>query len=308
MIRAARRARRARTRRTLGRFAHRHCRLGRIARIALCGLAACASGALPPAASSAPALGAPAAAGADAVGPGSLLDAYAEDGELQHFRIDSVAADPRDRDGDVRLYGLSVINPATNAWQPYCIPDIQGLSAAIPIQGSWTADGEPEPGADRITFACTSGAIGKCVRFGYKPWKTVHGVSLRPYHAACIRMVRADYCGDGRPHTVDGTWIDIWDGLGIQTREQRPGHPEVFEAAWSPTGAAYLNMPRWSDDVADVVRDCPSHFAGRTSHDRSLAPTDVPHQFPEVLIFNARYLQSSDRRVTPGATSPQPAR
>jgi hypothetical protein len=281
------------------------CRLGGVARIALCGLAACASGALPPGSSAAPSStstgSAPASAGA--VGPGTALDAYAEDGEPQHFRIDSVAADPRDRDGDVRLYGVSVINPSTHAWQPYCLPDIQGLSAAIPVQGSWTADGEPQPGADRITFACTSGAIGKCIRFGYKPWKTVDGVALARYHAACIRMVRADYCGDGRPHTVDGTWIDIWDGLGIQTRDQRPGHPEVFEAAWSPTGAAYLNMPRWSDDVADVVRDCPEHFAGRTSRDRTLAPTDVPDRFPEVLIFDARYLQTADRRFEPATAA-----
>ena len=106
---------------------------------------------------------------------------------------------------------------------------------------------------------------------------------LQPYHAACVRMVRADYCGDGRPHTVDGTWIDIWDGLGIQTRDERDGHPEVFEAAWSPGGAAYLHTPRWSDDVADVMKDCPEHFAGRTSRDRSLAPSEVQQQFPEVL-------------------------
>jgi hypothetical protein len=307
MIAAASRARRALTRRKLGeRLAYHHWLLGRLVRITLCGLAACTSGALPAASPSARGSAATAASaipGAGAVGPGTLLDAYTEDGELQHFRIDSVTADPRDRDGDVRLYGVSVVNPATKAWQPYCIPDIQGLSAAIPVQGSWTADGEPQPGAGRITFACTSGAIGKCIRFGYKPWKTIDGVSLASYHAACIRMVRADYCGDGRPHTVDGTWIDIWDGLGIQTREQRPGHPEIFEAAWSPTGAAYLNMPRWSDDVADVVRDCPTHFAGRTSRDRTVDPSDVPRQFPEVLIFDARYLQTADRRFEP-ATAP----
>jgi hypothetical protein len=150
-----------------------------------------------------------------------------------------------------------------------------------------------------ITFACTSGAIGKCIRFGYKPWKTHQGTSLQPYHAACVRMVRADYCGDGRPHTVDGTWIDIWDGLGIQRRDERDDHPEVFEAAWSPAGAAYLNMPRWSDDVADVIQDCPEHFRDRTSRDRPLVPSEVPAQFAEALIFDARYLRTADRRTVP---------
>ena len=232
-----------------------------------------------------------------AAGPGILLDARSDNGEIQHFRIDSVDLDPRDREGDVRLYGVSVLRPGAQTWQRYCVPDMEGRSAAIPVQGSWSARGDFQPGTDMVTFACTSGAIGKCIRFGYKPWRTHHGTSLQPYHAACMRMVRADYCGDGRPHTVDGTWIDIWDGLGIQRREERDGHPEVFEAAWSPSGAAYLNVPRWSDNVGDVVQECPEHFRDRTSGDRSLIPTEVQHQFSEVLIFNARFLRSEDRRL-----------
>lgn len=81
--------------------------------------------------------------------------------------------------------------------------------------------------------------------------------------------------------------------------QERDGHPEVFEAAWSPAGAAYLHTPRWSDDVADIVQDCPDHFRGRTSRDRPLAPPEVAQQFPEVLIFDARYVRSADRRMTP---------
>jgi hypothetical protein len=233
------------------------------------------------------------------VGAGTTIDARTEDGELQHFRIDSVDRDPRDSDGDVRLYGVSVLGPDAMTWQRYCHPDVEGRSAAIPVAGSWGAQGDPQPATDIITFACTSGAIGKCIRFGYKPWKTHQGISLQPYHAACVRMVRADYCGDGRPHTVDGTWIDIWDGLGIRRRDERDGHPEVFEAAWSPSGAAYLNIPRWSDDVADVIKDCPERFRDRTSRDRSLAPSDIQVQFPEALIFDARYVRSADRRTIP---------
>jgi hypothetical protein len=234
------------------------------------------------------------------VRPGTLIDALSDDGDIQHFRIESVISDPRDRDGDVSLYGVSVLSPASKTWQPYCVPDADGRSAAIPIEGSWSAFGDFEPGAAGITFACTSGAIGKCIRFGYKPWKNHRGISLQPYHAACVHMVRADYCGDGRPHTVDGTWIDMWDSLGIQTRDERDGHPEVFEAAWSPSGAAYLNVPRWSNHVADVVDECPDHFGGRTSRDRQLDPSEVQQQFPDALIFNARFIRSQDRRIVPG--------
>ena len=127
-----------------------------------------------------------------AVGPGTILDGRSEDGQTQRFRIESVAPDPQDRDGDVWLYGVSVLGPDARTRRPYCLPDVQGRSAAIPVQGSWNARGEPLPGADLITFACTSGAIAKCIRFGYKPWQTRGGTSLEPYHAACVRMVRAD--------------------------------------------------------------------------------------------------------------------
>jgi hypothetical protein len=229
------------------------------------------------------------------VGPGTIIDALAEDGTAVRFRIDSVAADPRDRDGDVSLYGVSVLDGASRRWVPYCNPDADGRSAAIPVQGSWNGRAEPEPPSDRITFACTSGAIGKCIRFGYKPWKSLNGVPLAPYHAACVRMVRADYCGDGRPHTVDGTRIDVWDDLGIQARDEPEGQPEVFEAAWAPDGAAYLNMPRWSDDVGDIVKDCPARLGGRTSRERTLRPAAVRGAFPEALVFNARFVRREDR-------------
>src|ERR1051325_2840593 len=69
------------------------------------------------------------------VSPGTMIDARTEDGELQHFRIDSVDHDPRDRDGDVRLYGVSVLGPDARTWQRYCDPDSEGRSAAIPEIG-----------------------------------------------------------------------------------------------------------------------------------------------------------------------------
>ena len=225
------------------------------------------------------------------VGVGVVIDAFSDEGVLQRFRIDSVEHDPNDRDGDVRLYRVSMHDQTSDRWRPYCLPDIEGRAVAIPVQGSWTATGEPEPRPHAITFACTSGAIAKCIRFGYKPWAMHNGVSLAPYHAACMRMVRADYCGDGRPHTVDGTRINIWDELGIQSRDQELAYPpEVFEAAWGPKGAVYLNLPRWSDDVTRVIKECPEQLRGRTSQDRKLTPLQVQQQFPEALIFNARFI------------------
>jgi hypothetical protein len=43
-------------------------------------------------------------------------------------------------------------------------------------------------------------------------------------------MVRADYCGEGRPHTVDGTRIDVCAGLGITYLDRG-----AVMAAWWPS-------------------------------------------------------------------------
>jgi hypothetical protein len=86
-----------------------------------------------------------------------------------------------------------------------------------------------------------------------------------------------------------------WDRLGIHRRDERAGHPEVFEAAWSPREAVYLVIPRWSDDVSDVTRDCSGRLM--TSRDRTLAPEQVERELADVLTFDARYLKNADRRV-----------
>ena len=45
------------------------------------------------------------------------------------------------------------------------------------------------------------------------------GRPLRDHYNACVRMLRADYCGDGRSWTRDGTLIDMWDDHRIQTSD-----------------------------------------------------------------------------------------
>ncbi len=64
---------------------------------------------------------------------------------------------------------------AAGAWQSVCSPGPDGLQAAIFQLG---ADGE-------LVIWCTSGALGKCVRYGYHPWQRLpDGASLAPYHRA----------------------------------------------------------------------------------------------------------------------------
>ena len=163
-----------------------------------------------------------------------------------NLRIAAVQADWQDPSGDITLYAIETRSGATGVWQNICSPDPWGERWAIAVAGRWDESGTHQPDPAGFTFACTSGVIAKCVRWGYKPWKTLNGTDLAPYHQACTRMARADYCGDGTAHTVNGTLIDLYDTLGIQART-----PDVtdmfFEGTWTPDGAYCLGKVRWQN-------------------------------------------------------------
>lgn len=111
-----------------------------------------------------------------------------------------------------------------------------------------------------------------------------------------MRMVRADYCGDGKSHTRDGTLIDVYDRWGIQKIEEHPDKPERFEAAWGVHGATYLTVPRWADDPAEIVRECPDKLTGRVGP--ALPPGEIAKRFPETLLFDNHPVSPQDRLPT----------
>ncbi len=169
------------------------------------------------------------------------------------IRLTSIRPDP----GDLDILRHHFEQPdGAKGWKPVCDPDAEGESWGFPISLP-----ENHPGREgRITLTCASGAVGKCVRFGYKPWKPgPNGEDLRPLHAACVQMVRADYCGDGRPHTRDGTLIQVYDDLVIQRRSPPPSEDFTFEAGWTAQGAACVAHPRWDElgSIEELRRQCP---------------------------------------------------
>jgi hypothetical protein len=143
------------------------------------------------------------------------------------------------------------------------------------LSGSWDmTTGSPTTAQRVITPACFGSALAKCVLWGYAPWVTATEChnnickmrELSDWHQACTRMVRADYCGDGKPHTRNGTTIDLWDALNIQSRS-----PESWdiEAEWAHDGGHCIHHTRWLDadpsspesDLAYVKRVCPNRLA-----------------------------------------------
>jgi hypothetical protein len=177
----------------------------------------------------------------------------------------------------VPLYTLSVAGSSASERRPLCRPDVLGRRAAIAID-------EPD---GRIRFSCSSGAEGKCALLGYVPWEPVPTragpYSMRDLHRACVHLIRADYGGDGRPATQDGTLVHTYDRFGI--RPYQAGTGMTFEAAWSPDGAVCVARTRHArlSSLSDLVRRYP-RLAGRTGPRR--CNEALMRQRPEALLFN----------------------
>jgi hypothetical protein len=214
---------------------------------------------------------------------GARLVLQVTPGRQTEVRIDDVFRDASDASGETWLYRFMVQRAGSSAWVPMCSPDPGGQRAGLPIAGTWTEDGRRLSG-DGMTIACTSGTMGKCVRWGYHYWKShASGVPLLDHYLACTRAVRADYCGDGVPHTKDGTLIDISDKLGIQ-REEGPSAGMRFEAAWSANGALCLAKTRLpGGDLKAIARACPTRLQGRVGPAACSAETLAGD--PDALIF-----------------------
>jgi hypothetical protein len=181
---------------------------------------------------------------------GAVLVGRTSNGPLQ-LRVDNV-----NQTQDVFFYNVSYL--ADSHWLPLCgVDQNQEPIPATALSGRWDYRQGVRGGGSHIdapgqfTFACMTGALGKCVAWGYKPWDTItqcsghdcRQISLAATHQACTRMVRADYCGDGTPHTVNGTVINIYDAFGIQLdTENWP-----LEAEWTPNGARCVVRPRIED-------------------------------------------------------------
>lgn len=188
-------------------------------------------------------------------------------------RIDAVRPDPHSKFDDVLLYDLTV-QDAAGIWSPVCGPDPYGERPAIL---------QPAPGGT-IAIWCTGGTHAKCIRMGYRPWTTgPQGDDLAPYHAACTRMLRADYCGDDQATTLTGMLVDIYDRIGINASEGDTVPGLTFEAAWNAQGAicvAHTRVPQ-KMTLDGLARTCPrlTGKLGPTCSLQSAAQFDTPLLF-----------------------------
>jgi hypothetical protein len=176
--------------------------------------------------------------------------------------------------------------------------------------------------ANQVTWACVNGALGKCAGgksmtngLGYKPsahrfvwqnqgsytcggsgynfqcfwqdnWVVVWG-TMADIHQTCTRMVRADYCGDGTPHTVTGRQLDVWDNLAWPVNDRDYGVNLPPGAIWAPDGASVMGCARvdalWPDGSV-----CPTYFLGNgVTHQhqfQNYCPVPWDSSAPNVII------------------------
>jgi len=184
---------------------------------------------------------------------GAVLTTASGDRAMK-LRVDSVEPDPGDEVASYRAAPSVILHTlsyqgADGQWRNFCDPSASGQRQGFPIAGKARPDGTIEradPGVFEIT--CVSGAQGKCVRLGYRPWETLpDGASMLPVFNACVRLIRADYSGAGQSTTRDGERIDIYDKFGIQTKAADPSLE--FEAGWTMDGAVCVRHPRVKENA-----------------------------------------------------------
>ncbi len=179
---------------------------------------------------------------------------------LGSLRIDGAGLDPDSRFGDLWLYQMQLKPPGGETFQPFCEPDDGGDTRAIVFAGDFDQQMRYRADAGTFSLSCVSGVQAKCLRWGYEPWRTAPdtGIALVEHYNACLHLARADYCGDDRPATRDGTLIDVYDRVGVQEPEADAGALE-FEAGWNADGAVCVHHPRIAEnlDLDQLGQRCP---------------------------------------------------
>lgn len=163
------------------------------------------------------------------------------------------------------LYRILFLAP-DGAWQDLCPGGNNGPGWAIPLEGEWdyVTGARISYGGNKFTWACTTGALGKCAAsgmpntLGYEPWETdpyYQSIQASPgvwywvmidgkrMHQACTRMIRADYCGDGVFHTAVGNRIDVRDFL-LNGQSLTMYTQWAAEALWDENGASWVSCDR----------------------------------------------------------------
>lgn len=110
-----------------------------------------------------------------------------------------------------------------------------------------------------MTIACFGNAAAKMKLANYSRFADYTGTGTaasRAQRQATIRMITADYCGDGTSFTSDGVALDWLNRIERVTPQHNstPAWADV-EAIWDEDGAICLNTPRVAE-IGEVEAHC----------------------------------------------------
>ncbi len=139
-------------------------------------------------------------------------------------------------------------------------------------------NGKRDTGVDTTWFnlGCAGSALAKMALTGHTQAALDANtfVTTLAERQTMLKMLAADYCGDGFPFTVPGqplNWEDDHGTMKLAALLAQPPQPLLLEARWKETGAVCLDKPRvdahpttlstqtFGMDVYDQVKNhCPS--------------------------------------------------
>ena len=210
----------------------------------------------------------------------ATMEGETESGDGVSLKVDQVFWSPT---ASRYLYNVKYYDEDGN-WQWLCGEDTFGNPiAAMPLMKAWYLNtGNEWEDLTRFSLSCVNAALGKCDLWGYKLGNVnrnesynseIRSRDLAVLHQTCQRLVRADYCGNGTPHTRNGTSVDVYDAYGIQTPDNLG--TQSLEADWRPDGAHCIRHSRWTtadstvtggqSDIDYVQATCPSRLASSPS-------------------------------------------
>ena len=147
----------------------------------------------------------------------------------------------------IPTYGFSRYEPSVDAWVNLCPGQDLDETSVVFIEDE-TYDlhaagvGAASAASDTVTLGCRGHALAKMKLLGYEP-TSPYFTSSPEERVATLRMVTADYCGDGSSYTQFGTAVDWTDTPGhVQYDASTMG--TYIEAEWDETGATCFMQPR----------------------------------------------------------------
>jgi hypothetical protein len=152
---------------------------------------------------------------------------------------------------DVDAYGLVYVD-GHHIERNVCTGNHDSPRAPIAlVLGGETYDMEakevrPDPEQRWFSIACAGSAAAKLSLLGYGPQSSKTTPARRQ---ATLKMITADYCGDGHSYTVDGTPIQ-WENVAGTV--ELTAEPAAIEAVWTADGALCLDEAR----IAGTEIDC----------------------------------------------------